>query len=250
MGPFSAYIHKNHILSNIDARVKILSALAVLIMALSYRGFLFPAVTTMLCLVLIFRMRIPVRLLLSRFGESLFIAAVVVLLKLFFSGKDTLFSVNIFGAHITGYNDGLMEGLFIANRIISAVSIVAVLCFSTPFTEIMAGLSWFRVPKGLIEIMMFAYRYIFVLFEDAQVIYLAQKNRLGYSSLRRGLSSFGALTGALTIRAFDNSQSTSIAMVQRGYDGAMPGTSHRSFRSSEVVASALFVMVMGVIWRI
>lgn len=250
MGPFSAYIHKDHLLSDIDARVKMASALAVLIMALSYRGFIFPAVITMLCLALIFRMRIPVKVLLIRLGEPVFIAAVVIALKLFFSGRVALFSLNILGAQITGYQEGLMEGLFIANRIISAVSIVAVLGFSTPFTEIMAAFSWFRVPKGFIEIMMFAYRYIFVLFEDAQVIYLAQKNRLGYSSLRRGLSSFGALAGALTIRAFDNSQSTSIAMVQRGYDGAMPGTSHRSFRSSEVVASALFVMVMGVIWRI
>ena len=113
----------------------------------------------------------------------MFIAVVVVILKLFFSGDEPLFSLNIFGAELVGHKDGLIEGLLIGNRIIGAVSVVAALVFATPFTEFMAGLSWFRVPKGFIEILMFAYRYIFMLFEDALVIYQAQKNRLGYSSI-------------------------------------------------------------------
>lgn len=249
MGPFPANIQRHHLLSNVDARLKMLTALAVLVMALSYRGFTFPAVTTLLCLALIFHMRVPVRALLFRFGEPLFIAAVIIVLKLFFSGRETLFSLNVPGMQVTGHRDGLIEGLLIGNRIISAVSIVAALGFSTPFTEFMAALSWFRVPKGFVEIMMFAYRYIFVLFEDAQVIYHAQKNRLGYSTIRRGLGSFGSLAGALTIRAFDNSQSTALAMVQRGYDGTMPLLKHKSFKLSEVAAVVLLVSGMGFLWN-
>lgn len=244
------YFKHEHMLSKVDARVKLLAALAVLIMVLSYRGFAFPVLITLFCLFLFIRMRIPFRALVLRFSEPLFIAAVVLLLKLFFSGQDALFSLKVFGAEVVGHKDGLLEGLIIGTRIIGAVSVVAVLGFVTPFTEFMAGLSWFRVPKGFIEILMFAYRYIFVLFEDAQVIYQAQKNRLGYSNVRRGLSSFGTLAGSLTIRAFDHSQSTTVAMVQRGYDGAMPMLMHKSFKSSEIFASALFLIVMGVIWRI
>ena len=142
-----------------------------------------------------------------------------------------------------------MEGLLIGSRIIGAVSVVALLGFATPFTEFMAGLSWFRVPRGFIEILMFAYRYIFVLFEDAQVIYQAQKNRLGYSTVRRGLSSFGTLAGTLTIKAFDHSQNTTVAMVQRGYDGDMPMLTHRPFKSTEIFASTLVLLIMGVVWK-
>jgi len=113
-----------------------------------------------------------------------------------------------------------------------------------------SGLSWFRVPKGLIEILMFAYRYIFVLLEDAQVIYSAQKNRLGYSNVRRGLSSFGILAGSLALKAFDHSQNTAVAMVQRGYDGKIPLSSHKPFKVSEVAISILFLIVMGVLWKL
>jgi len=250
MHVLTEHTRHDHVLAKVDARVKLLVALVVLIMTLSYRGHAFPIFITMACLFLSMTIRIPLRVFILRFSEPLFIAAVVVLLKFFFSGKEILFSADVMGLGISGYKDGLLEGLRIAIRIMGAVSIVAVLGFATPFNEIMAGLSWFRAPKGFIEILLFAYRYIFVLFEDAQVIYQAQKNRLGYSNVRRGLSSFGTLAGSLTIRAFDHSQSTTVAMVQRGYDGDMPMLRHKSFKSSEIFASALFLLVMGVIWRI
>jgi hypothetical protein len=39
-------------------------------------------------------------------------------------------------------------------------------------------------------------------------------------------------------------------MVQRGYDGDMPMLSHRPFKSTELVASTLVLMIMGVVWTI
>jgi cobalt/nickel transport system permease protein len=113
----------------------------------------------------------------------------------------------------------------------------------------MAALSWLRVPRGLIEVAMFAWRYLFVLFDDAQVVYSAQKNRLGYAGYRRGFRSFGVLAGALVIKAFDSSQTITTAMVQRGYDGRMPLLRHRPFKMSEVVVSVSFVVIMGVMWQ-
>jgi cobalt/nickel transport system permease protein len=89
-----------------------------------------------------------------------------------------------------------------------------------------------------------------VLFEDATVIYIAQKNRLGYSSIKRGLSSFGTLTGSLTLKAFEQSQSITTAMVQRGYDGNIPMLKHKTFKFSEIFVSLLFVTFMGFIWKV
>ncbi len=247
---FSEYFNREHVLSRLDARVKLLVALALLGMVLSYRGFLFPVVIAFLCLVCCMKMQVPLRMFILRFSEPLFIVAVVIVLKLFFTGKVALFSLPLAGIDLVGHSDGLREGLLIGSRIMGAVSVVALMGFSTPFTEFMAGLSWLKVPKGFIEILMFAYRYIFVLVEDANVIYSAQKNRLGYSNIRRGLSSFGVLAGSLTLKAFDNSHNTAVAMVQRGYDGDMPFFKHKSFKLSEVAASLVFVALMGVLWKI
>ncbi len=252
---FSEYFKKEHMLSKIDARVKLLVSLAILVMVLSYKGFALPLLVLFLCFLLCTLMKIPLKVFLVRFLEPVFIASIIILLKLFFSGKDVLFSISIPSSHfslltLTGYRDGLMEGLMIAFRILGAVSIVAVMGFSTPFTEFIAGLSWLRVPKGFIEILMFAYRYIFVLFEDAMVIYNAQKNRLGYSNIRRGLGSFGALAGSLMLKAFEHSHNITVSMIQRGYDGNMPMLKHKPFKPAEVIVSALFITAIGIIWKI
>jgi cobalt/nickel transport system permease protein len=247
---FSEYFRKDHMLSKVDARVKIGISLFILTMVLSYKGFAFPLLILGISLILCTKMNVPLKVFLLRFSEPVFIASVVILLKFLFSGQEAMFSIKMWGITITGYKDGLMYGLLIACRILGAVSVVAVLGFSTPFTEIIAGLSWLRVPKGFIEVLMFAYRYIFVLLEDATIIYNAQKNRLGYSDMRCGLSSFGTLTGSLVLKAFEHSQNTTVAMVQRGYDGNIPILKNRPFKLSEIIFSILFITVMGFVWKI
>jgi cobalt/nickel transport system permease protein len=247
----SNYIHnEGHWLSRLDARVKLIVTLVILIMVLSYKGFAFHMLVTTLCLFQCWRMKIPWRVFLLRFSEPVFIILVILFLKTFFSGGEGLFSIEFMGIQITAYREGISEGLTIASRIIAAISIMAVMVLSTPFTELLAALSWLRVPRAFVEILMYAYRYIFVLIEDAGVIYDAQKNRLGYATLNRRFSSIGILVGSLILKAFEHSQNISIAMVQRGYDGHIPLLKQKPFSLAEVVISFIFVTMMGFLWQI
>ena len=236
-------------LTRMDARVKLISTLVLLAMVISCGRYAFPLFTAGLCLVLCLVLGVRLKVLAIRFAEPLFLAVLVIILKLFFSGHEPLFSVTLLGWEVAGYRDGLLEGLLIASRVVGAVSLVALLGFSTSFTDIMAALAWLRVPRGFIDVALFAWRYLFVLFDDAQVVYSAQKNRLGYAGYRRGLRSFGALTGALVIKAFDGSQTITTAMVQRGYDGTMPLLKHKPFKATEVIVSVLLVLSLGMVWQ-
>jgi cobalt/nickel transport system permease protein len=239
-----------HPLTRLDARIKLLSALALLMMTLSCRGFPFPLFVAAGCLASCFLLGVRLRVLALRFAEPLLIALMVLFLKTFFTGTEPLFSFHLAGIDLVAHRDGLLEGLLIASRIAGAVSLVALLGFSTSFTDLMAALAWLRVPRGFIDVALFAWRYLFLLFDDAQVVYSAQKNRLGYSGYWRGLRSFGTLAGALVIKAFDSSQTITTAMVQRGYDGAMPLLKHKPFRFAEVTVSITFLACMGLIWKI
>lgn len=250
MHRFSQHMHNaDHSFTRLDPRLKLFSAVMLLAMVISYKGFAFPLMAAALCVGVCVCMGIPLRTLALRFAEPLFIAVMVILLKLFLVGRAPLFSVHVFGFDIIGYKEGFLDGLRIASRIVGAVTVVAVVGFATPFTDLMAALAWFRVPQGFIEIALFAWRYLFLLFDDAQVVYSAQKNRLGYAGYRRGLRSFGTMAGALVIKAFDNSQNITTAMVQRGYDGNMPMLKHKPFRTPEIIVSLLFVAVTGVVWQ-
>jgi len=246
----SEYVNRNHPISRVDARVKVFVTLAALVMVLSYQGFVFQILVAASCLALCGGLKVPWRVVGLRFTEPLFIVLVIVVLKLFFSGEEILFRVSFLGADIAGYRDGLLEGLAIGIRIVAAISVVAVMFFSTPFTDLVAALSWFRVPRGFVEILLYAYRYVFVLLEEAGVIYSAQKNRLGYSSFKRGLSSFGVLTGSLLLKAFEHSQNVTLAMVQRGYDGHIPLLRQKPFRPAEIALSLLIITALGIAWTL
>lgn len=247
---FTEYYNKRHLLSQIDVRIKIIIAVIALILVLSYKGFLFPLIIILLCSLLSRMMNVPGKVFIVRYLEPGFIALVLLVLKTFFTGSEPIFYINLYAFSLTGYKDGLIEGLILATRMIASVSIIITLGFGASFTDIMAGLSWFKIPKTLIEITMFAYRYIFVLLEDAIIIYNAQKNRLGYSNTVRGLNSFSTLVGSLIIKAYDNSQKTTISMIQRGYDGNIPFLKQKPFKPSEIIASILLLISLGVIWKI
>ncbi len=246
----SEHLRKEHALSEVDARLKLIVSAAVLLLVLSHKGFGFPLAVLSLNLLLCIVMRISVKTFALRFSEPFFIAVILVVIKMFFSGRDVLFSIELPWFVVTGYRDGLTEGLLVASRIMGAVSVIAALGFTTSFTDLISGLAWFRFPKTLIEILLFTYRYIFMLLEDAMVIYSAQRNRLGYSSIRRGINSFGVLAGSLILKAFEHSQKATVAMVQRGYDGAMPLLQHKPFKTSEIAVSVAVLVVMGVLWKI
>lgn len=248
MHHFSQHIHiHTHPLTRLDPRVKLVSALALLGMVISCKGLAFPLIVAGVCGGICLSLGVRPKILLFRFAEPFFIAVMVLLLKLFFAGKAPLFSFHVFGLDIVAHKDGLLEGLRIASRIAGAVTVVAAVGFATPFTELMAALSWLRAPKGFIEVSLFAWRYLFVLLDDAQALYSAQKNRLGYAGYGRGMRSFGTLAGALVIKAFDNSQNITTAMLQRGYDGNMPLLRHKPFRGAELTLSLIFLVCMGII---
>jgi cobalt/nickel transport system permease protein len=237
-------------LRRIDPRLKLLSALALVAMVLTASTIAFPLAVAALFLMVSRAAGVPGKRLALRLAEPLLVAAMVAFLKLLFTGTTPLFHLNLLGLELTGHREGLQEGLQIASRILGAVSVVSALTFTTDFTELMGALSWLRIPRGLTETTMFAWRWLFLLHDDARVVYAAQRNRLGYAGYRRGLRSFGTLAGALVIKAFDGSQAMTTAMVQRGYDGDMPLLKQRPFRRRECAASLLVILCFGIAWRL
>lgn len=239
--------HPTHWVGRMDARIKVVAAFALLVMVTSCKDSLFPSILCILCLGVCLSLRVPLRKIALRFTEPAFIAATLVVLKVFFSGSVPLFSLHFLGMDLVGHEDGLREGLALAARIAGGVSVVAVLGFSTSFTDLMAALSWLRVPRTLVEVALFAWRYLFLLIEDAQVVYHAQKNRLGYCGCLRGMRSMGALAGVLVLKAFDSSQSITTAMSQRGYNGQMPLLQHKPFVAAEIVCTIFFLAGMALL---
>ncbi len=236
-------------LIDIDVRVKIIVLAGMLALVLTHKGMIFPLMIAILSVGTCFWLKVPVRVFALRILEPLVLVAGLVILK-GLAGTDAITSFAPFGFKFTIYRDGLMAGGMIALRLLAAVGLVTVVSVSTPFVEFFGGLGWFRMPKSFIEVMMFAVRYVKMFFEEAEVIYQAQRNRLGYSSFTRGFNSFGMLSGSLVIKAFDHSAQMATALRQRGYDGHLPEVEGKPFKAGEVLGALVFLGVMGVIWNL
>ena len=236
-------------LIDIDVRVKILFLAGMLALVLSHDGVTFPLVVAALCVGTCLWLRVPAKVFMLRILEPLVLVAGLVILK-GLSGGEPLISFAPFGLEFTFYKDGLQAGGMLALRLLAAVGLVTVISVSTPFVEFFSGLGWFRVPRTFIEVMMFAVRYVMMFFEEAQVIYKSQKNRLGYSSMRRSFNSFGILSGSLVIRAFDHSAHMTTALRQRGYDGRLPELEGKPFKAKEVAGAIVLISVMVVLWKL
>lgn len=193
-----------------DPRLLVLGALLLVVLIISSVRPWFPLLCLVACLAVAWGAGIRLRLVLARLLNP----ALLALLLVFFKG--------VIGSGWQPSVTGLQEGALLASRVLAAASVMVLLGLLVTVTEILGALAWLRLPRTLVELALLAWRYLFVLLDDASVVYSAQKNRLGYCGLRRGLRSFGSLAGLLTVKAFDTSRTITTAMAQRGYDGNLP----------------------------
>ena len=199
---FSEYFARNsNLFTKADARVKIIFTSFAMIIVLLSRSPYIPFIAAFLVVVSLLGVSIPFKIIAARLSATLGIAITLLIIKIFF------------------YHDSLSSGMLIISKIIGSTSLVLFLSMTTTLDKLLAACMCFKVPKTWIEICLIAYRYIFVLLEDAITVFDAQKARLGYTSLARSLRSAGTLAGMVVLRAYDQSISTYEAMMLRGYKG-------------------------------
>ncbi|MFN3533905.1 MAG: cobalt ECF transporter T component CbiQ [Desulfatiglandales bacterium] len=230
---------------DLDPRIKVFLCLFYIILLLITDRVLLPLVTLALGLLFLYRIyQSPTRLL-HRFEEPTIILAVLILLKSITGLGEAIFSLHLpLVGELSFYQKGLREGAFIALRVLASIGLVSILKELTPFHQLLSALAWYRVPREIVEILIFADRFMFHLLEEARVIYTAQKNRLGYVGIKKGLSSFSTLAGTLLLRVFDQSQRVALSMSLRGYEGVMPLSSLKGARPSEVIWGSMFAGIL------
>ncbi|MCM8778897.1 MAG: hypothetical protein NC898_02055 [Candidatus Omnitrophica bacterium] len=188
---FEPVILRENFLSRLDTRIKILSCILFLILNLILRGNIFPISLLLLYLLVSLSWKVKWRYILSRLFIPFLIGVFLILTK--------------------------TSGLHLALVILSGVSMVALLSFSTPFEDILSALSRLKLSQILIEIFYLMYKFIFIFFDEVSDIYYAQKSRLGYKDTKTSLKSLGVLIGILIIRSFQKANLLYEAILSRGY---------------------------------
>lgn len=219
------------VVHHVDARAKTLALLAFLIAVATTRPEAFARIAAYLAILLagVLAARLPLMRLLARATVVLPFAAA-------------------FAAACWIAGDGLRAVGLLEKTYLSAIAVLLVVG-TTPLPLLLTGFRSLGVPRILIAVVQFLYRYLFVISEQAQHMRLAASCRSGVRKADRK-SRFGAAAGALSVlfaRSFFRADGIHRAMLARGYDGKLPTPVACRFRAADGLFAAAAIALVAAI---
>ena len=178
---------------------------------------------------------------------------VLVALPVLFNREGTpLFEVPFFGWVAT--EEGLEAVATIFARSWISVLAAVLLTATTPANELLRGLRSLRVPRILVATVAFAYRYLFVIAEEASRLMRARDSRSAALPGRRAGGSLGwrarvlgSMVGSLFVRSLDRSERVYAAMQSRGYAGEFRFLDTPTLRGIEVAAAVALTAYVALV---
>lgn len=231
------YSNLNSPIHRLDARVKIVAFLGLIIFCVSsspdaYLAFLGYALFLLLAGTL---SRVPPTHILK---SSLVVIPFVILVTAFipFLKPDQLGG---------GYNLGIgkltvsRSGLIVFENILMksylAVVSVIILSSTTPFPKLLRGFEQLRVPKLVIMLASFAYRYLFLLIEEFERMERARDARSYRGRWLWQAKVIGQMIGSLFLRCYERGERVYVAMTSRGFTGEIVGFGKTKSRTKDVL---------------
>lgn len=243
------YARGDSFLHRLDPRTKtvLVFATVLLIALLRQPGALFLISGVALILTLAGFARLPLRYLLIRSAVVIpFAGFAIFSYVLTLSGGDVYFRWGPLALTSVGLSAGVR--LFV--RAWLSVSLMILLINTTPFDRLLASLRFFRIPSLLVMLLAFLYRYLYLLWDEAERLERARNVRYFGGHLRQQPAVLGNLVAALFLRSYDRSENIRMAMEARGWNGEPKSSPHDAFslRDKLILIMGLFFLVL--LWLI
>ena len=174
--------------------------------------------------------------------------------------EQIIATISIGPLDLTISAEGLRRFLTIMAGSWLSVQVALLLAFTTPFHDLIDALRELRLPRILISIISFMYRYLAVLTDEGSRMLRARDARSaigpgrGGGSIRWRATVTGRMVGSLFLRAYERSERIYAAMQARGFEGEFRHLRTRSLARVEVVGLALVLAlfalyeVIAILW--
>lgn len=240
------YSELNSFIHRLDPRTKLVASLAFILALLLIplgEWHIFAAYLFIIVGLFAFSKLPPLYVLKRSFVIIPFVLLVGIFIPFFREGEIAgSYNVWLWKVSIT-YN-----GLFIlANILIKAwlcILSLILLSSTTKFSNLLEGLHQLRVPRTLVLILSFMYRYIFVLTDEALRMQRAYQSRDVGGSLLRRLKAFGGMIGVLFLRSYERAERIYLAMSSRGFDGQIRTLRGLTLRRADIYFSVVFGIML------
>ena len=247
------YSDLSSLIHRLDARAKIISCLIYILFVIftlpdslgQFWGYFF------LIFIVILLSRVPIGYI---FRRSLVILPFVILVAAFLpflkEGKIAG-SWNIGTLSLTVTYGGLSIVRNVPIKSYLAILALTVFSSTTKFPEFLKGLEKFYIPRILIMLLSFMYRYIFVLTDEAQRMEQARRARYFGGNYTRQVRVFANMIGLLFIRTYERAERIYQSMRARCFDGQILTLNNLSLRKVDIFYLVTFIGLLGVIkiWK-
>ncbi len=212
------FAHLESPLQRWDPRLKLFS-LGILIFAIALLKTIPLALTAFsLAIVLLALSRLPLHFVAQGVKwVALFLLPFFIIMPLTYPGEST--------AHLLGITfawEGLRLATLIVFKALAIILIVYSVFGSSRFDVTMIALQRLKCPPLLVQMLLFTYRYIFVLLAEMKRMDIAMKAR-GF--VKRGdlytMRMLGGFIGTLIVRSFERTERIYKAMLSKGYQGEL-----------------------------
>ncbi len=141
---------------------------------------------------------------------------------------------------------GVVTAAFLLLRVGASVSIAVLLILTTRWTILLKALRVLRIPQVFVLILGMTYRYIYVLLHTANNLFLARQSRVvGHVSNADDRRWLASSMGTLFAKSYGLSDDVYLAMQSRGFRGEAQVMEAMSWRGTDWVWLAVFVVVAG-----
>jgi cobalt/nickel transport system permease protein len=220
---------------SLDARVKIISFMALVIVAVSTppEYFMAFAAYALILIAAIAISKVPLQYFAMRL---LVILPFIVLVAIAIPFVHTSSALTIPGIDLNPANASRSGWMILWNVTVKAfiaITALSVMSATTTFPDFIKGLEHMRVPRALIMPSVFMYRYIFVLIDEALRMKRAADSRLYEGRWLRHAGTIGRMIGTLFLRSYERGERVYAAMIARGFDGSMPSGAGTQLRAAD-----------------
>jgi cobalt/nickel transport system permease protein len=132
-------------------------------------------------------------------------------------------------------------------KFVLTISAAIILIATTSFPGVCYALQRLGVPSPFTSQLLFLYRYIFVLLEEAMRMVRARDLRT-FGGRSMGIGAFVRLIGVLFIRTVERAERIYKAMLARGFQGKIPSMKQYSFTMKDL-AFIVMVVIFLLIFR-
>jgi len=146
---------------------------------------------------------------------SLFLLSALIIIII--TPSSSFFEFEFFNLNLKVGKEALNTAILVLAKTAAGIFLMLLFSFSTPSVDLFASLKQINFPPIISELAILIYRYSFVILEQFFQMFYAADSRLGFSDLKKSISSISIIAANLFIKSLSFAQQSFYALESKNF---------------------------------